>query len=299
MTPRAREGDPSPDRGSGLAPRVWAGKRLLAARRRLEGTWLGDLFAQLKRLEIVEWTTIFGAELLWSVLPLLILLSVLADTRIEDDLSRHIGLNDRGAHIFESTFRNSPSHAFVPIATGLIIAFAGTVAVVRSIQVLYERAFDQEHRGRRDVPRLVIWVVVLIAVLVAQALIARPLRDAVGPVVQGFVRFAEATLFFWWTTHFLLAGRVRWRALLPPAVATALLWLGLALFSSLYFSSVIISDRKQFGTIGIVFTLLTWFILIGFVLLLGAACGAVWQQRSGRDAPSSIPDAGSTAERRT
>lgn len=293
ITTPAREGDPPPpERGKGPAPRVWARRRVSAAQRRLEGTWLGDFITQLKRLDVVEWTTVFGAELLWSVLPLMILLSVLANTRVEDDLSRHIGLNDRGAHIFESTFRNSPSHAFVPIATGLIVAFAGTVAVVKSIQVLYERAFDQEHRGRRDVPRLVVWVVVVIAVLVAQALISGPVRDAVGPVVQGFVRFVEATLFFWWTMHFLLAGRARWRVLIPPAVVTALLWLGLAFFSSQYFSSVIISDSKQFGTIGVVFTLLTWFILIGFVFVLGAAGGAVWRGRSGRDAPRSIPDAG-------
>jgi hypothetical protein len=130
----------------------------------------------LKGLDVVDWTTIFGAELLWSALPLLILLSVLANTRIEDDLSRHIGLNHRGAHIFESTFRNAPSHAVVPIATGLIVAFAGTVAVVGSIQVLYERAFGQEHRGR-VVTRRVVWVVVLIAVLVAQGLIARRPRQ--------------------------------------------------------------------------------------------------------------------------
>jgi membrane protein len=289
----SRESDPpSPERGARPGARARARRWLSAVPRRLEGTWLGDFVTRLKALDIIEWTTTFGAELLWSVLPLLILLSVLANTRIEDDLSRHIGLNDRGAHIFESTFRNAPSHAFVPIATGLIIAFAGTVAVVASIQALYERAFDQEHRGRRDVLRLIVWVVVLIAVLVAQALISRPVRDAVGPVVQGFVRLLEATLFFWWTMHFLLAGRERWRDLLRPAGVTALLWLGLAFFSSRYFSSVIISDSKQFGTIGVVFTLLTWFILIGFVFVLGAAWGAVWQQRRGQGATGSIPDAG-------
>ncbi|HEY3725691.1 MAG TPA: YhjD/YihY/BrkB family envelope integrity protein [Solirubrobacteraceae bacterium] len=82
--------------------------------------------------------------------------------------------------------------------------------------------------------------------------------------------------------HFLLAGRVPWRALLRTAVVTALLWLGIALFSSLYFSSTVISDNKQFGTIGVVFSLLTWFILIGFAFVLGAAFGAVWQKPGGR-----------------
>jgi hypothetical protein len=55
-----------------------------------------------------------------------------------------------------------------------------------------------------------------------------------------------ATIFFAWTMHFLLAG------------------------------SVIIDDSKTSGTIGVVVTFLSWFILIGSVVVLGAACGAVW-----------------------
>jgi membrane protein len=148
--------------------------------------------------------------------------------------------------------------------------------------VLYERSFEQEQRGLGDLPRRVVWVAVLVAVLFAQAVITRPVRQAVGPLVQDFAKFVEATLFFWWTMHFLLAGQVPWRALLRTAVVTALLWLGIALFSSLYFSSTVISDNKQFGTIGVVFSLLTWFILIGFAFVLGAAFGAVWQKPGGR-----------------
>jgi uncharacterized BrkB/YihY/UPF0761 family membrane protein len=54
--------------------------------------------------------------------------------------------------------------------------------------------------------------------------------------------------------------------------------------SSAYFSSVVIEDSRTFGSIGVVFTLLTWFILIGSVIVLGAARGTVWQQRRHEDA---------------
>jgi uncharacterized BrkB/YihY/UPF0761 family membrane protein len=43
---------------------------------------------------------------------------------------------------------------------------------------------------------------------------------------------------------------------------------------------VLIDDSKTYGTIGVVFTFLSWFILIGVVIVLGAACGAVWQKRT-------------------
>ena len=54
--------------------------------------------------------------------------------------------------------------------------------------------------------------------------------------------------------------------------------MGLTLISSLYFSSSITFDNRLYGTIGVVFDLVTWFIGIGIVIVLGAACGVVWQE---------------------
>jgi membrane protein len=69
--------------------------------------------------------------------------------------------------------------------------------------------------------------------------------------------------------HFLLVGRTSWRCLVRPAITTAVLWAGFGLLSSLYFTPLIVSDSRTYGTIGVVFTLLTWFFLIGAILVLG------------------------------
>lgn len=69
--------------------------------------------------------------------------------------------------------------------------------------------------------------------------------------------------------HFLLAGRVSWRRLLRPAVAAALLRVGLGVFSSACFSSSVISGSTLYGTIGVVFTLMVWFIAIGAAIVFG------------------------------
>jgi membrane protein len=280
MTPSAGPHD-RPPRG-GRSVRNRARRQVNAARARYEGSWVQDIVTQLNALHVFDWTTIFGAELLWSALPFVIVLSSLANTRIDDDLSGHIGLNRRGAHIVETLFRNTPSHAVVPIVTGLLFSFAGVVAVVASLQVIYERLFEQEHRGWRDVARYVVWVAVVLGLLVLEGIVDHPERRAAGPVVQALLTFVIATIFFAWTMHFLLDGRVPWRRLVRPALVTALLWLALACFSSLYFSSVLIDDSKTYGTIGVVFTFLSWFILIGVVIVFGAALGAVWEARGGR-----------------
>jgi hypothetical protein len=85
---------------------------------------------------------------------------------------------------------------------------------------------------------------------------------------------------FWWTMHFLLAGRVPWRKLLLSAIATGACFAGLGVFSKFYFSSTIISDSRTYGTIGAVFGILTWLIAIAAVIILGAVAEVVWDGRS-------------------
>lgn len=254
-------------------------RRLDAARAHFEGSWPESFVGRLKSLDAANWSTVFGATLLLSVVPLLILLSSLANHRIDTDLSRHIGLDAHGARILQGLFRNTPAHAIGPLVGGFVFAVAGCVAVAASLQVLYERAFDQAHRGWANLPRLLAWVAVLLGFLIGESSASAPLRSAAGPIVRGLVGFIALTAFFTWTIHFLLHGRTSWHAVVRPAVLTAIFWLGLAVFSSFYFSSALVSDHKLYGTVGVVFTLLVWFTAIAVVIVMGAAGGAVWQER--------------------
>jgi membrane protein len=270
----SRNGAPS------LAARTRA--RGVAVRSRYEASWAGEMGRQLKALDFVNWITIFGASLLWSALPLLILLSSLADKRIDDDISRHIGLNTQGAHIVETLFRGTPAHGVEALLTGFLFCFAGVVAVVSSLQLIYERIFGQEPRGWRNLPRGIVWLLALLALLVTEGVINRPVKHDAGVAVLDLVGVVTTTLFFWWTLHFLLAGRVAWRRLGRPALTSGVLWLGFGLFSSVYFSPLVVSDSKTYGTIGVVFSFLTWFFLIGAIIVLGAVSGAAWQAHAER-----------------
>ena len=291
MTPPDSAGDPpssSQNKGGSfrlpVRARVRATRRrfVSTARDRFEGSAAQDFLRRLGALDFVNSIVLFGASLLLSVLPFIILLSSLANHRIDTDLSRHIGLSYQGARIVSQLFRSSPTHSAAPIVTALVLAAAGTMAVAGSLQVIYERAFGQQHRGWRDVLRFLTWVGVLFGVLVTESIISKPVRAAGGPVGQGLVTYAGTAAFFGWTMHFLLAGRVPWRRLIRAAILTALFWIGLELFSSVYFSAAIISDSRLYGTIGVVFTLLTWFIAIGAVIVLGTVAGTTWDQRKGR-----------------
>jgi membrane protein len=256
---------------------------VIAARSRYEASWAGEIGRELKGLDFLNWITVFGATLLWSALPLIILLSSFADERIDDDLSRHIGLNAHGAQIVRTLFRGTPAHGIEPILTGFLFTAGGVVAVVSSLQFIYERIFGQAPRGWRNLPRGIVWLMTLLALLAVDGVINEPINHDTHPVVLDLVSLVTTTLFFWWTLHYLLAGRVGWRRLLRPALTSGALWIGFGLFSSVYFSPLLISDSRTYGTIGVVFTLITWFFLIGAIIVLGAVLGAAWQAHAERE----------------
>jgi membrane protein len=250
--------------------------------RRFEGSFLHRLFRRLESLDFANQAILLGAGLLVSVLPLLILLSAFANERIDDDITLHLGLDHRAARIVSHLFNQaSPAFSFATV-TAVLFAVGGSLAVVCSLQQIYEKVFDQSRRGMRDTPRFVVWMVAISGAAALDSLIANPVRRlSAGFVFVELVTFAIFTPFMWWTMHFLLAGRVPWSRLLPSAVATGLLAMGLGLFSKNYFSSTIISDFRTYGAIGAVFSIMTWLIAIGAVVLIGAVAGPVWQERRG------------------
>jgi membrane protein len=55
---------------------------------------------------------------------------------------------------------------------------------------------------------------------------------------------------------------------------------------SIIFSSMITSDSKKYGPIGVVFAFMSWLIAIGVVIILGAVVGVVWRERKPRPPPT-------------
>ena len=253
---------------------------MAAARDRFEGSLAQSFIRQLKALDFSSQAMLFGAGLLVSLLPLLILLSAFASKRVDDDIALRLGLDRRAAGIVDHLFTSSPASLTVATATSLVFVTAGTIAVASSLQQIYEKAFHQDHRGMRDLHRLLIWIVALCLVVAFESLAGRPVRNVAGGAgLVELVTFAIMTPFFWWTMHFLLAGRIPWRKLLPSAIATGIFFTGLGVFSKFYFSATIISDSKTYGTIGAVFSIMTWLIAIGAVIILGSVAGVVSEDR--------------------
>jgi membrane protein len=251
-----------------------------ALRRWFERSWIRALAVRLNELDVGNQATLLGAGLLASLLPLMMLLSAFANERVDDDIALRLGLNREAADIVSHLFQTSSATVNGTTIVSLLLVFAGTIAVASSLRQIYEKAFRLVHRAH-GFARLLVWVAVLCGVIAFESVIGRPVRRIPGGSVFGaLVGFALFTAFFLWTIHFLLSGRVAWRRLLPSALATGLLFALLGLFSEFFFSSWIVSDNKLYGSVGPVFSILTWLIAVGAVLIIGAVGGVVWQERA-------------------
>ena len=230
---------------------------------------------------------IFAATLLLCLFPFMIVVSALAGKSVVRQLARHLGLNTPASAAVGRLFASSAatSHAVSGTASAVLFVIGG-IAAATALQELYERTFGLGRRGFRDMPRQLAWLGAFLGCSVLAGW-ATPhlLRDG-GPILVGLIGLVFFTGFFWFTIWLLLAGRKSWRELFPAACASGVLWLGLHVVFSLFFSSLVVAQDKEYGPIGTVFALMTYLIGIGVVVILGAAVGIVWHDRGPHLAPA-------------
>lgn len=234
---------------------------------------------RLTALDLVNQGMLFAATLLLCGLPFLIVTVALEGRSAAAGIGRRMGLDKQASAVFGHLFTSpSATSAAVVGSTSMVFFVLGGICVASTLQVLYERVFDVDHRGMKGLPRQLIWLAVTLG--------ASFLATGYGPAVRqaGPVAFVLASLvwfigFWWFTLWLLLAGRVSWRRLFPCACATGVFWVGMEVVFSFFISGMVISENKEYGPIGIVSALMSFLIAIGVVIVLGAAVGLVWQER--------------------
>src|ERR1700751_3949847 len=135
--PAAQQGAP-PSRPARYKALVWA-------RERFEGSLAQSFFQRLKALDFADQAVLFGAGLLVSLLPFVILLSSFASQRVDDDISLRLSLDRRAAGIVDHLFTSAPATLNVATATSLAFLVFGMLAVASSLQQIYEKGFGQDH----------------------------------------------------------------------------------------------------------------------------------------------------------
>ena len=249
-----------------------------AAREKYSRSSASYLSRRLLALDFMNQAMALAGTVLLCVFPFLIVLSALRGRSAAGVLSRRLGLNQQAAADMGQLFNSSSatSATVTTLCLALVVLFA--LAAAKSVQQLYQRIFELDSLGARDIPRCMIWLGLAMGLLGLMGLVG-PWARARGPVPYGIVVLVGFTGFWWFAMWFLMGGRVTWRGLLPSAVATGLCWLGMTAVFSVTFSGMIITADDRYGPIGIVLDLLSFTLAIAVVIILGAVLGIVWRER--------------------
>ena len=155
---------------------------------------------------------------------------------------------------------------------GILVIVYSAMSFTRTFRRVYERAWDLPKLGLKGTVGDVLWLVSLIVYLAVLSSIRGRLG---GSLVSGVFALVLSFGFWVWTPALLLGRRVPFLRLLPTGAVMVAGMILLAGFAQVYMPHLIVSKYRQFGQIGIVFAILSWFIACCFVLVAGACTGAV------------------------
>ena len=234
-----------------------------------------ELLRRLQAAAVLDRAMLFAALLMLLMFPFMIVMSVSIGRDFSTGLSRRMGLSSRASQIVSDLFAHGASSSAGSTASWSLLLIFGIVAVAGALQRLYEDLYGLPPAvGLGSLTRRMVWVASFLLTFVVMGELAHLLD---GRLVLAAVWFCSLAGFFWWTLYWLLSRRIAWRRLLPSAAFTAVFYIGLGVFSSLYFSNVLESNYRSYGPIGAVLGMMSWLVAVAVVLILGSICGLVWE----------------------
>lgn len=231
-----------------------------------------DLVRRGRELELMHRALGFATLALVTLAPLLIVVAAadpLAHGGFTTWLVDGMGLSGRSAQVV-TDITTAPRKVISATSVwgGILLAVFG-VSFGGSVQNGYERIWNLPPGPWHRIWRQATWLIVLTAYLYQEV----QTRLALHGWLRVVASLATGVLFFWWGQRFLLGGQVRWRDLLPGALATMVGLIGLRVFSYLVFTPLIVSNAVSYGPLGVVLVLESWLTGVGFVVYGGALFG--------------------------
>jgi membrane protein len=275
--------DPSaPGTGASSPPkaRTWRDKGAATAARVKTGS-VGTFWSRLNAVDFMNSALMFAGLFLVCFFPFLAVVDAATGRNTQKTITDRMGLSGQAAKDVDALISAGHQTVSALSVIGAIVLVLFAIGIPGVLQAWYQKVYDQPplHGGAgRQFARKLAWVAAFLVYIWLEALIGQQTGPAGGRLLTFICEFALAVLFWWWTVHFLLFGRIGWRALLPAALATGFCLTGLAVFSLLLFAGSITSGETSYGPIGVVLVLLYYLIGAGVCLLLGAVFGQMWNE---------------------
>ncbi|MCT4353359.1 YihY/virulence factor BrkB family protein [Streptomyces sp. Je 1-79] len=246
---------------------------------------VSHLTARMLAVNILDAATRLAAQCFLTAIPLLFVVASFAPEGVKNQLIESVravfGLTGAADDQLQKLYTShTESLEQVTGFVGTLMVLLSATAVSRAMQRLCMRAWAIPKGGTKVAPwRWLVWIVVWLVVLVVQA----PLRNGFGAGLWlGIpVTVVCQTALWWWSQHLLLGGRIGWLPLLPGAVLTGAAVTALSLGAHFYMPMALNRTLAEYGSLGPVFTMLSWLIVVCAVVAVAITVGAVLAQETG------------------
>ncbi|WP_330349214.1 YhjD/YihY/BrkB family envelope integrity protein [Streptomyces sp. NBC_00582] len=267
-------------RAKGAAAGGWA--KGLRGRAEARFPLITHLMSHLISVNVLDSATRLAAQTFLTAIPLMFVVASFAPQELReqflDSLHHVFGLSGSVDDELRKALLNTgdPSDelrqttGFVSVLMVLISA----TACSRAMQRLCERAWSMPGASARVAAwRWLAWLAAWLLMIGLQGV----LRDGfgLGPWLGVPLLFLAEVGLWWWTQHLLLTARLPWLPLLPGALLTGAALSVLTATASLYVPRALNHSLDKYGSLGAVFTLLSWLITLCVVVTLCITAGAV------------------------
>ncbi|MET8452162.1 YhjD/YihY/BrkB family envelope integrity protein [Streptomyces sp. NPDC005209] len=241
------------------------------------------LLDRMVSVNIFDSATRLAAQCFLTAVPLLFVVGAYAPPAVRQHLITSVRtvFGITGAANAQLVHALTPTTGNLRQATGVVgglMVLLSATAVSRAMQRLCKRAWEIPRAGTRIAPwRWLAWLVLWLGSLLVQG----PMRDGfgVGAWLGIPVTLVGLTGLWWWTQHLLLGGLIGWKPLLPGAVITAVALTALTVTARLYLPRALNHALAEYGSLGSVFIMLSWLIVVCVAVAISISAGAVAAQQ--------------------
>ena len=172
------------------------------------------------------------------------------------------------------------------LVAGVLLIVVTGVGFTRALQRLHVAAWTLAPLGARGYAYGALAVLALVVAVVACVVVDA--HDPVGPAVQAVVAVAA------WLPiqRLLLGGQVTMRRLLPGAVVIGVGQTVVMALSGPFLRAAIASQTGRFGVLGVAFVVLSWLLVLAYLLVGAAVLSA---EMAGAPTPGTAGHSGSPA----
>jgi membrane protein len=185
------------DKGSATVDRVKAGR-------------VGTFWSRLTAVEVMNSAVVFAGLMLICFFPFLAVVDAAAGRNVQQTITIRMGLNAQAAHDVDALISTGHQTVSALSVLGAIVLVVFAIGIPGILQAWYQKVYDQPAApgGVKQVIYKLVWVAGFLAYLALEVLVGRQVGPAGGHLLIFACEFAIAVLFWWWTVHFLLLGRI-------------------------------------------------------------------------------------------